>query len=93
MDKTYRIYNNDEKHDLLSTTTKTESVFRFFRNKHPELYSVVESDDDTGDVITQLNGQVWLEENECPCCGQSYPKPLSDDEAWALDQVRPGPHY
>jgi len=93
MDKTYRIYNNDERHDLLATIAKAEHVFHFFRQKDPELYSVTESNDCTGDIISTLNGQVWLEENECPCCGQTRPRRLTDDEAWALDQVRPGPHY
>lgn len=86
------IFDNDEKQGICAYCADIENVFRFFKDKEsPELFAVRESIDDEPGKL--LNGQVWLEENECPCCGNTRGRPYTEDEEKALDDARPGPRY
>ncbi len=68
----YVIFNNDDEQGTRAWFADKEAVFRFFRGECPELFTVEEyvSDGHSEERGNSLNGQEWLAENTCPCCGR-----------------------
>lgn len=91
MKRRWVIFYNDTRTDKITECATVEEVFWWLRTQPPETLAVQEWVGQSPGVST--NGETWLEENDCPCCGHRRDRPLTEDEEKALDECRPGPRY